>query len=95
MPKAHAHILVTGRVQGVYFRSYTRAEAEKNNLHGWVRNSVGGSVEIAAEGEKEAIKRLIAWCHKGSPSATVVNVKVDWEQYTGEFDRFVIEYTRD
>ncbi|MFH1766631.1 MAG: acylphosphatase [Patescibacteria group bacterium] len=94
MSKARAHILITGRVQGVYFRSYTRAEAEKFNLSGWVRNSIGGSVEIVAEGEKKDIEKLIAWCHKGPSSANVVNVEVEWHEYKGEFDRFSIEYAR-
>ena len=93
MAKARAHILITGRVQGVYFRSSARAEAERNGLLGWVKNTKVGSVEIVAEGEKEDIEGLIAWCRVGSPSSKVAEVKVNWEEYTSEFHGFKVEYS--
>ncbi len=86
--------MIIGRVQGVYYRSYARAEAEKLDLYGWIRNSVGGSVEMVIEGRKEDIEAMIVWCRKGSPSAQVAAVRVDWQEFKGEFDRFYIEYTR-
>lgn len=92
MTKERAHLLITGRVQGVYFRSYARSEAENLNLKGWVRNSVGGSVEIIVEGNKADIKKFIDWCHEGSPPSKVTRVQVEWQEYQGEFDRFSISY---
>jgi len=94
MSIARAHILITGQVQGVYYRSYARAEAEKLNLQGLVRNCIGGSVEIVAEGKREDIESMISWCHKGPPSAKVIHVEVEWQQPQEEFDRFAIEYTK-
>ncbi len=94
MSRARAHILITGRVQGVYYRSYARAEAERLNLLGWVRNCIGGSVEIAAEGTRDDIESMISWCRKGSPSAKVIHVDVEWQQPKDEFDRFTIEYPK-
>jgi len=92
MTKERAHLLITGRVQGVYFRSYARSEAENMKLRGWVRNSVGGSVEILVEGKKTDILKFIDWCHQGSPSAKVSKVQVEWQVYKGEFERFSISY---
>lgn len=92
MSKSRAHILITGRVQGVYFRSYARAEAEKLSLSGWVRNSAGGSVELVVEGEKEDVEAMIGWCRKGPPSAIVTNVSTEWEDFKDEFDCFYIDY---
>ena len=94
MPKARAHLLITGQVQGVYYRSYTMSEAEKLGLTGWIKNNISGSVEVVTEGEREDIEKLIAWCYKGPPSAKVVKVEVEWHQYKEEFDRFGVEYTK-
>lgn len=94
MAKARARLLVIGRVQGVYYRSYTRSEAEKLGLTGWVKNNINGSVEIVAEGEKDDIEKLIVCCQKGPPSAKVTNVEIEWYQYKQEFDRFNVQYTR-
>jgi len=92
MTKERAHLLITGRVQGVYFRSYARSEAENLKLKGWVRNSVGGSVEIIVEGKKADIQKFIDWCNEGSPPSKVTKVQVEWQVYQGEFDRFSISY---
>jgi acylphosphatase len=94
LSKARAHLFIKGHVQGVYFRSYTRAEAERLNLCGWVRNCADGSVEVVFEGEKTNIDKMIAWCHKGPPYARVTDVEVEWQKFKGEFDHFSIEYTR-
>lgn len=65
------HIVVKGRVQGVYFRAYTQKQAVKLNLSGFVRNLADGNVEIVAGGSPEDLQKLVAWCHKGPVLAKV------------------------
>ncbi|PIR53442.1 acylphosphatase [Candidatus Peregrinibacteria bacterium CG10_big_fil_rev_8_21_14_0_10_49_10] len=67
-------IRITGRVQGVYFRSGAQKKARELHIAGWVRNTKEGSVEIHAEGEAQALKKLKEWCHTGPPSAIVESV---------------------
>jgi acylphosphatase len=90
--KARAHVLVGGRVQGVFFRSETKHEADSNGVKGWVRNLPNGRVEAVFEGEEEAVKALVEFCKRGSPGARVTNVDIKWEEFTGEFAGFRIEY---
>jgi acylphosphatase len=87
-----AHIVVTGKVQGVWFRMETRQAAEGFGVTGWVRNKRDGSVEAVIEGDEADVKATIAWCHKGPPLARVSSVEVIWEPYTGEFDGFDVTY---
>ena len=86
------HLFISGRVQGVFFRSNTQDEARALGLTGLVRNLPDGRVEVVAEGEEEDLKELIKWCHKGPPGARVREVEVNWERFTGEFDQFQIRY---
>jgi acylphosphatase len=86
-----AHVWVTGRVQGVSFRAYTQREARHQGASGWVRNLEDGRVEAIFEGPREAVDGLVAWCHQGSPGACVDDVKVSWEQPTGE-QGFVVRH---
>jgi acylphosphatase len=90
--KIRAHVLISGRVQGVWYRASTRDKAEQLGLTGWVKNTFGGNVEAVFEGEKSAIKEMIAWCHKGPTLANVTDVKVDYEKSTSEFEGFDIIY---
>ncbi len=83
-----AHVFVSGRVQGVYFREYTRIEANKVGVTGWVRNLWDGRVEAVFEGRPEAVEHMVQWCHKGSPRARVEKVDVKYEPCTGEFSYF-------
>ncbi|MCW7074106.1 MAG: acylphosphatase [Methanophagales archaeon] len=92
MEKARAHVIIKGRVQGVFFRSSTQDEAIRLGLTGWVRNCPDGSVEAVFEGDKKVIEEIIKWCHKGPPWARVNEVKVSWEPYQGEFVRFSVVY---
>ncbi len=87
-----AHIFVSGRVQGVFYRATTQEVARRLRLRGWVRNLPDGRVEIVAEGPEDALKALIDWCWEGSPLARVEDVKVIWEEPTGEFEDFVVRY---
>ncbi len=87
-----AHIFVSGRVQGVFYRATTQEVARRLRLRGWVRNLPDGRVEIVAEGPEDALKALIDWCWEGPPLARVEDVKVIWEEPTGEFEDFVVRY---
>jgi acylphosphatase len=91
--KVRAHILVSGRVQGVFFRVKTRYEAMKRNVTGWVRNKSGGQVEAIFEGKREDVEKLIDFCRNGPPSARVTDIDVQWEEYRGEFNAFNIRKT--
>ena len=90
--KVRAHILVSGRVQGVFFRSETQMEAWRWNVKGWVRNLPDGRVEAVFEGETEAVVKLIEFCERGPPGAWVKKIDVSWEEYTGEFKDFRIRF---
>ncbi len=92
MPLVRADIIVTGIVQGVYYRADTQRQAAALGLTGWVRNEMDGSVGIATEGEKETIDTLIEWCHEGPPGARVDRVEVKWSEPTGQFQQFSIEF---
>jgi acylphosphatase len=90
--KARAHVFVSGRVQGVFFRSETKYKAESHNVKGWVRNLPDGRVEAVFEGEEEAVKVLIEFCKRGPSGARITNVDLTWENITGEFDAFKVRY---
>lgn len=85
-----AHVLISGRVQGVFFRSETGLQAKKLDVKGWVRNLADERVEAVFEGEETAVKRLVDFCRKGPPGARVTNVNVLWEAYRGEFRSFEV-----
>jgi acylphosphatase len=87
-PPVRAHIFVSGRVQGVYFRAHTLRQAQKLKLSGWVRNLWDGRLEVVFEGEEKAVQQAVNWCHVGPSTAQVSGVEVQYEQPTGEFDRF-------
>ena len=91
--KARAHVFVSGRVQGVFFRVTTRYEATKRNVAGWVRNTFDGRVEAVFEGEQEDVKNLVDFCRSGSSGARVTKLDVQWEEYVGEFKDFKIQGT--
>lgn len=84
------HIIVKGRVQGVYFRAYTQKQAVKLNVNGFVRNLDDGSVEIVATGQTEDLEKLVAWCHKGPVLAKVNEVIVNPQQTHEHFEGFEI-----
>ncbi len=84
------HIVVKGRVQGVYFRANTQKQAHKLGVMGWVRNLPDGNVELVASGETEAVRQLVAWCHKGPMLARVSAVSVSPVNDSQAFDGFEI-----
>lgn len=79
-----AHVIISGRVQGVFFRASCREEAESLGLAGWVRNRSDGRVEAVFEGTKAGVDEMIEWCRKGPSLARVTRVDVAWESYRNE-----------
>ncbi len=92
MTKRRAHVWITGRVQGVFFRAYTQDAAQRLGVAGWVRNLPDGRVEAVFEGDADKVEKMIAWCHEGSPMGRVDRVEVLEEVYTCEFDRLTITH---
>ena len=90
--EARLHAVVHGRVQGVNFRYYTIRTARRLGLTGWVANRWDGTVEIVAEGPREALNEFWAFLGRGSPSSVVQQVDVDWETPSGKFERFGMRY---
>jgi acylphosphatase len=81
---ARAHVVVRGRVQGVFFRAQTRDRAGSLGLSGWVRNNEDGSVEAVFEGERERVESMVEWSRRGPAHAVVEDVQVTWEDPRGE-----------
>lgn len=69
-------IIVSGRVQGVWFRGWTVDEAQARGLSGWVRNRRDGTVEALLHGPEAAVEAMVAACHRGPPAAKVTAVDV-------------------
>jgi acylphosphatase len=92
MVAIRVHMLISGRVRGVFYRSSTRRTALELGLTGWVRNLPDGRVEIVVEGEEDQVEELIDWCRKGPPSADVKGLEVKQERPTGEFKRFSVKF---
>ncbi|RLF27691.1 MAG: acylphosphatase [Thermoplasmata archaeon] len=90
--RKRAHVLISGRVQGVWFRGSTKDKAEQLGLHGWVKNTNDGKVEAVFEGEENAINEMIKWCHHGPPLAKVENVEINWEEPKNIEEGFSIRY---
>ena len=90
--KVRAHAFVGGRVQGVFFRSQTKHNADRHDVKGWVRNLPDGRLEAMFEGEKEAVQTLLDFCKHGPSGAKVTSIDLTWETYTGEFGGFKIKY---
>lgn len=73
-------IKIYGQVQGVSFRYHATQTARALGLAGWVRNAPDGTVAALAEGEEQALKKLLDWCRVGPPGARVVRVEERWEE---------------
>lgn len=85
-----AHLFVSGRVQGVFFRAGAQAKAREFGVTGWARNLLDGRVELIAEGEKEKVEQFVNWCTEGTPLAKVQQCEVGFLEHKGEFDDFSI-----
>lgn len=80
------HLLITGRVQGVWFRGSMAREAQRLGVTGWVRNRADGSVEAMVAGSAEQVAAIMDWARRGPPNAAVAQVAV--ELGAGEFGSF-------
>jgi len=83
-------VFLKGRVQGVGFRWHTLHQAQQCGVTGSVRNLSDGSVHIVAEGDREALERLLHWATTGPPHASVQTTDVQWSEAQGEFADFLI-----
>lgn len=90
--KVRAHVLVAGKVQGVFYRSETASKARRLNVNGWVRNLSDGRVEAVFEGEETNVHKMIDFCRRGPPNAYVVSLDVKRQEWTGEFRDFAVRY---
>ena len=88
--KTRAHLFIIGKVQGVFFRSNTLAKTRETSVSGWIRNLRDGRVEAIFEGNEEAVWKMINFCKSGPPCASVKDVEIRWENYTGEYKSFTI-----
>jgi len=88
--RTRARVLVSGHVQGVFYRATTRDAAREHDVDGWVKNLDDGRVEAVFEGPASAVKSMVEWCHTGSPAADVDDVSVTREPPEG-VDGFRIE----
>ena len=86
-------LLISGRVQGVWFRASTKEQADRLGVSGWVRNLRSGDVEVLAEGDSAAIDGLIAWCRCGPSGASVDAVQIERRAFLGNLRGFAIERT--
>jgi acylphosphatase len=90
--KKRIHIIVSGRVQGVFFRDYTKRAAQGLGLTGQVRNLPDGTVEIVAEGDTQPLEKLIDCCRQGSPGSDVKDVKAVERPIDRPLPPFRIDY---
>jgi len=88
--RTRAHVFVSGRVQGVFYRANTRENARDRDVDGWVKNLEDGRVEAVFEGPEDAVEEMVEWCHTGSPAADVEDVEVEYGDPQGE-DEFAIK----
>ena len=76
-------VMISGRVQGVWFRGSTQEMALSLGLAGWVRNLPDGRVQAVFEGPAPTLERMLAWCHQGPPHARVDRVEYNWSEAAG------------
>ena len=92
MKTAKAHLFIEGRVQGVFYRAFTRDLAARLGINGWARNLYDGRVEALFEGSRELLEQAIQECWKGPAGSSVRNIDVRWEESSGEHKSFEIRY---
>ncbi|MEM5793478.1 MAG: acylphosphatase [Candidatus Aenigmatarchaeota archaeon] len=86
------HCFISGKVQGVFFRKYTKDCANKLGINGWVKNLSDGKVELVAEGDERDIEEFLDFLKKGSPGSSVERMEVRVEKSVNEFRSFEIIY---
>ncbi len=89
--RARLQMIVSGRVQGVFFRGAAATQARALGITGYARNLDDGSVEIVAEGRRDALELMAAWAHYGPSPARVEEVRIEWGEKQGEFTGFKVK----
>ena len=92
MEQQRIHLLVSGKVQGVFFRQALKVVAKKNNVLGWVRNLIDKRVEAVLEGDKKSVNLVIEWARIGPANSHVDNIEVNNEEFKNEFSTFEVLY---
>jgi acylphosphatase len=92
MQKGRVHLIISGFVQGVFYRASTQEMAVRLGLKGWVRNLPNGDVEAVFEGPLDKLRNAVQWCREGPPGARVNKVDEKWLDYAGEFSGFDVRY---
>ena len=75
--KITVHAIISGRVQGVWYRAWTKKEADKLSLNGWVRNRQDGTVEAVFSGPRQNVEKMIVACKSGPTLASVKDIKIN------------------
>jgi len=86
------HVIISGRVQGVFFRMETQRSARRLGITGWVRNLPDGIVEAVLEGDQRQLEAMLAWCRRGPAHARVDDLHVEKQANAGAFEDFQIYY---
>jgi acylphosphatase len=86
------HIVITGKVQGVFYRVHMQRIAQSLGFTGWVANRADGSVEAIVEGSETNLEALLDWCREGPPRSAVSTVVVQDEPYSGDYTNFSVRY---
>ena len=92
MKKQRVHVLVSGKVQGVFFRQALKVIAKKNNVLGWVRNLADKRVEAILEGDSKSVKSVIEWIKIGPANSRVDDIEISNEEFKNEFSVFEVLY---
>ena len=92
MKQQRIRVLVSGKVQGVFFRQALKVVAKKNNVSGWVRNLKDRRVEAILEGDNKSISSVIEWIHVGPANSRVDDIEVNDEGFKNEFSTFEVLY---
>ena len=92
MKQQRVHLLVSGKVQGVFFRQALKVIAKKNNVFGWVRNLTDKRVEAILEGDNKSVNSVIEWTRIGPANSRVDNIEVSNEEFKNEFSTFEVLY---
>ena len=84
------HLIISGKVQGVFYRASAKKKAHELNIYGWIKNSREGKVEAMISGEEEAVHLFVEWCKSGPERAVVTEVHIHKEAFL-KFDSFEVE----
>lgn len=85
-------LVITGRVQGVFFRAETKKTADRLGINGYVKNLSDGSVEAVIKGDSASVSQMIEWCRKGPPISKVQSVETEKISSVSNFNTFDVRY---